>query len=135
IVALRPGSRAKGIEPTRAYEIKRPVPLVPTPVVKGNRLFLWNDNGSIACHDVTNGKQIWRERVHGSFYGSPVCVGDRLYCISKRGNVFVVAASDTFKELARVPLGEPSFATPAVANGVMYLRTRSRLFSLGGKGR
>jgi len=133
IVALRPGSRAKGVEPTLAYEIKGPVPLVPTPLVKGNRLFLWNDNGSIACHDVADGRQIWRERVQGSFYGSPVCVGERLYCISKRGNVFVVAASDTFQELAKVSLGEPSYATPAVANGVMYLRTRSKLFSLGGK--
>jgi len=62
-----------------------------------------------------------------------VWVAGRLYCISKKGDVFVVAAADTFKELARVPLGEPSYATPAVANGVLYLRTRSRLFSVGGK--
>jgi outer membrane protein assembly factor BamB len=133
IVAVRPGSRAKGVEPTIAYDLKRPVPLVPTPLVKDGRLYLWNDNGSIACHDVATGRQIWRERVQGSFYGSPVWVAGRLYCISKKGEVFVVAASDTFKELARVPLGEPSFATPAVANGIMYLRTRSRLYSLGGK--
>ncbi|MEN9486128.1 MAG: hypothetical protein RJB37_4008, partial [Pseudomonadota bacterium] len=30
--------------------------------------------------------------------------------------------------LARIPLGEPSFSTPAISNGVMYLRTRSQLF-------
>jgi outer membrane protein assembly factor BamB len=135
IVALRPGSKSRGVEPTLAYDLKRPVPLVPTPLVKDGRLYLWNDNGSIACHDVATGRPIWRERVRGSFYGSPVWVAGRLYCISKRGEVFVVAASDTFKELARVPLGEPSFATPAVANGVMYLRTRSRLYSLGGGSR
>ncbi|MCK4276536.1 MAG: hypothetical protein KAX78_08480, partial [Phycisphaerae bacterium] len=58
---------------------------------------------------------------------------DRLYCISKDGDVFVVAASDKFELLARVPLGELSYATPAVCDGVMYLRTRSKLFSLGGK--
>jgi len=43
------------------------------------------------------------------------------------------AASDEFKVLARVPLGEKSYTTPAVADGVMYLRTLSHLFSLGGK--
>jgi hypothetical protein len=58
-----------------------------------------------------------------------------LYCISKIGEVVVVSASDKFEVLARVPLGEPSFAAPAVADGVMYLRSRSRLFSLGSSGK
>jgi len=132
-VAVRPGSREKNVKPAVVYEIKKPVPLVPTPLVRDGRLFLWGDDGKIACLDVSSGKAIWRERVRASFYGSPVWAGGRLYCISKKGDVFVLAASDEFKLLARVPLGEPSFATPAVADGVMYLRTRSQLFSLGGR--
>ena len=132
MVAVRPGSRARGLEPTLAYDLKRPVPLVPTPVVKDGRLFLWGDDGIVACLRVASGELVWRERVGARFYGSPVWVSGRLYCISRKGEVFVLAAADQFKLLARVPLGEPSFATPAVADGVMYLRTRSRLFSLGG---
>ena len=132
-VAVRPGSPDGARKPARAYEIKKPVPLVPTPVVRGNRLFLWGDDGRIACLNVSSGKVIWSERVRATFYGSPVCVNGRLYCISKDGDVFVVAASDKFELLARVPLGEPSYATPAVCDGTMYLRTRSKLFSLGGK--
>ncbi len=58
-----------------------------------------------------------------------------MYCIAKNGEVVVLAAADKFELLARVPLGEPSFATAAVAGGVMYLRTRSHLFSLGGAGK
>jgi len=133
IVAVRPGSRKAGRKPAVAYEIKPPVPLVPTPLVKGGRLFLWGDHGVVSCRDVATGRQVWRQRVKGSFYGSPVCVGERLYCIDKKGDVVVLAASDKFELLARVPLGEASFTTPAVSGGVMYLRTRSRLFSLGGK--
>ena len=132
-VAVRPGSREKDLKPALVYEIKKPVPLVPTPLVKDGRLFLWGDDGRIACLDVSSGKPIWQERVRASFYASPVWASGRLYCISKKGDVFVVAAADRFKLLGRVPLGEPSFATPAVADGVMYLRTRSQLFSLGGK--
>jgi len=134
-VAVRPGSREKGREPAVAYKLKKPVPLVPTPLVKDGRLFLWGDDGIVACLNVSTGEAIWRERVGGRFYGSPVCVGNRLYCIAKNGDVFVLAASSKFELLARVPLGEPSYATPAVAGGVMYLRTRSHLFSLGGKKR
>ena len=44
----------------------------------------------------------------------------------------VLAAGDTFEVCHRIPLGESSYATPAVAGGVMYLRTSSHLFSLGG---
>jgi len=133
IVAVRPGLRAKGIEPKVLYRLGPPVPLVPTPLVKGRRLFLWCDNGTVACHDAQTGKLLWRGRVRGSFYGSPVWVDGRLYCIAKNGDVFVLRAGDKFELLARVPLGEASFATPAVAGGAMFLRTRTRLLSLGGK--
>lgn len=130
LVAARPG--AAGGKAAVAYQLDQPVPLVPTPVVLGKRLFLWGDAGRLACLDVASGKAIWRERIRAAFYSSPVCVNGRLYCVSKRGDVYVVAAADKYELLGRVPLGEPSFATPAVCDGVMYLRTRTKLFSLGG---
>ncbi len=51
--------------------------------------------------------------------------------LRKHGEVIVLAASREFKELGRVDLDEKTFNTPTIANGVMYLRTQSRLFSLG----
>jgi outer membrane protein assembly factor BamB len=73
--------------------------------------------------------------VGGKYFGSPVRVGQRLYCMSREGEAVVLAASEDYKLLARVPLGEPSQATPAVADGVMYLRTLSHLMALGAKGK
>ena len=128
-LAVRPGA-----PPTIAYEIQKPVPLVPTPLVKDGRLFLWGDDGNIACVRVATGAVLWREKVSGMFYSSPVCVNNRLYGVTKSGDVIVLAAADRFELLARVPLGEKCFATPAVAGGVMYLRTYAQLFSLGGPG-
>jgi outer membrane protein assembly factor BamB len=132
-VAVRPGSRDPGGEPTLAYEVKQALPLVPTPLVKDGRLFLWTDDGIVSCLNVATGEVVWRERVGGAYYGSPVWVHGYLYCIAKNGEVVVLAAADKFEVVARVPLGEASYATPAVAGGAMYLRTRSQLFSLGGK--
>ncbi len=130
-VAVRPGSPDR--KPSIAYAIKRSAPLIPTPLAVRNLLFLWSDGGIVTCLDAATGKPFWNERAGGNFYGSPVCVGDRIYCVSKQGEVVVLAASDTFKVLARVPLGEPSYSTPAVAGGVMYLRTATQLLSLGGR--
>ena len=130
-VAVRPGSRNEGRKPELTYDVTRSVPLVPTPLVKDGRLFLWADDGVVTCMNVSTGEVIWRNRVGGAFYGSPVCINDHLYCIAKNGEVVVLAASEQYEVLSRVSLGEPSYATPAVSNGVMYLRTRSHLFSLG----
>ena len=58
-------------------------------------------------------------------------VGDRLYCISLKGEMVVLAAGDEFKLLARIDLAEPSNSTPSLADGVMYLRTHSHLMALG----
>ena len=123
----KPGS-AKG---ELVYDVTKSVPLVPSFVVKDGLLFLWTDSGVVACLDAATGKVHWRERVSGEFYSSPIWIEGRLYGISKRGEVVVLAASQVFEELGRVDLGEKTFATPAVVNGVMYLRTQSRLFSLG----
>ena len=58
-----------------AYDVEpRPLPLVPTPLVKDGRLFLWSDDGVSSCLNVATGELIWCERVGGPFYGSPVWV-------------------------------------------------------------
>jgi len=133
MVAVRPANPGQGIAAAVAYEIEGSLPYVPTSVCYGPLLFLWSDSGVVACLDAPTGKLHWRERVGGKFFGSPVRVGDRIYCMSRDGEMVVLAAADQFKLLSRVDLEEPTNATPAISDGVMYLRTASHLMSLGGK--
>ena len=121
-------------QPGVAYGVTKSVPLVPTPITVKDLVFLWSDTGVVTCLQSATGKQVWQQRVGGNYFGSPICIDGRLYCIDKKGTVVVIAASEQFEMLGRTSLGEPSFATPAVANGVMYLRTERQLFSLGGGG-
>ena len=106
--------------------------MVPTPLVKDGRLVLWCDDGVVSCLRVASGELVWRERVAGDFYASPIWVNGYLYNVSKKGEVVVLKAGDQFEVCHRIALGEPSYATPAVAGGTLYLRTSSHLFSLGG---
>jgi len=131
MVAIRPGDAAKKAE--LAYEIKGSLPYVPTPVAYGTLLFFISDSGVVTCLEASTGKMHWRERVGGNYFSSPVRVADRIYCVSRTGEALVLAASKDYKLLARVNLGEPSHSTPAIADGVMYLRTFSHLMALGGK--
>lgn len=106
------------------------LPYVPTPVYYDDHLFLWTDQGVVICIDWRTREDVWTERVGGNFSGSPVCIDGKLYAISEDGDVVVVAASPTYEFLGRTPLGDPSHATPAVADGRLYLRTFHRLACL-----
>ena len=123
------------VNPTERVRIRRQttLPYVPTPVEHGGRLFLWTDRGIVVCLDPKDGKEVWRDRVRGNFSGSPICVDGKLYCVSESGDVVVVAAAPEFKLLGRTSLGAQSYATPAVANGRLYLRTFKRLMCLAAK--
>jgi outer membrane protein assembly factor BamB len=125
LIAVRPGDG--GAPPSEAYRIRENVPNVPTPVVAGDLLFLWQDKGIVTCWELVTGKQIWRQRIGGNFNSSPIRVGDRIYCASREGEMIVLAASRDYKLLARFPLGEPVNATPAVAHDRLYLRTDATL--------
>jgi outer membrane protein assembly factor BamB len=130
-VVVRPGQPAKGTEPKRLYDVSGSIPYVPTPVGMGMLLFLWSDNGIVSCLDAPTGKLHWRERVGGSYFSSPVRVGDRLYNVARDGRVVVLAASATFARLGESLLGEPSQSTPAVSDGTIYFRTLEHLMALG----
>jgi outer membrane protein assembly factor BamB len=110
----------------------RGISYVPTPLLVGENLFLWGDGGIVVCIKPSTGEIQWQERVGGNYFGSPVCADGKIWAMNAKGELVVIAASGTFKELGRVDLGEPSHSTPAIADGVLYLRTKSHLFSVGG---
>jgi outer membrane protein assembly factor BamB len=115
------------------WERKKVIPYVPTPVVYKGHLYEWSDEGIVGCVELQTGKNVWIERIGGNYSGSPICIDGKLYCISERGEVVVVAASPEFKELGRTALDDPSHSTPTVANGRLYLRSYHRLAALKAK--
>ena len=112
-------------------EVARVAGAIPTPIVSGDRLYLWKETGLVTCLNLATNEQVWSERTPGPFFGSPVCVNGRLYNMSKRGELVVLATGDQYKLIARIPLGEVTSATPAISGGRMYLRTATHLISVG----
>jgi outer membrane protein assembly factor BamB len=130
VVAMRPGK-----EPKVEYEIRRDAPYVPSPVAKGDLMFLFEDRqGHCTCIEASTGKVLWyKPRLGTAFFGSPVRAGDKIFCVDTAGAVICIAADKEFKELGRTELKELSRSTPAIAGGRMYVRTVSHLLSVGGK--
>jgi outer membrane protein assembly factor BamB len=104
-----------------------------TPLLLDGRLYLCNDAGVASCLDAASGEERWRERLgDGStgFTASPVAAGGRLYWTAENGRVVAVKAGDTFEKLAENDLGEPCMASPAVADGALYFRTRRQVIAI-----
>jgi len=132
-IAIKAGDAESSGQPELAYEVKKGAPYVPTGVTVGDLVWLWSDGGILTCLDAPTGAIHYQERVGGNFFGSPVWVDGRLFCVSTSGELDVVEASDKFHVLQRFPLGELCHSTPAVAGGRMYIRTEKHLISLGGE--
>jgi outer membrane protein assembly factor BamB len=133
-LAVRAGGSGDVTATHRLWAHPRPLPQrVGSPVVVGGHAYLLNENGLAQCFDLTTGKDVWgKERVSGASWGSFVAAAGRLYVTAHSGETLVLAAGPEFKLLARNPLGERTLASPAVADGEVFIRTYKHLWCIGG---
>jgi outer membrane protein assembly factor BamB len=89
----------------------------------------------VNCLDAKDGKLIWQQRLKGPFAASPVLADGKLYAVNEAGTTYVVALGDKPKLLASNALNDTILATPAVANGAIYLRSDGHLYCIGSKGK
>ncbi|MGI9242745.1 MAG: PQQ-binding-like beta-propeller repeat protein [Verrucomicrobiales bacterium] len=127
------GISVDGDQTEEVFSLSKHVPYVPSGVSYNGLIFLLNDGGQVTCLNPEDGEELWYERVTGEAYASPLVIDGKLYCFSREGEMAVIDAGDEFKELAKHDFGEGIFATPAISDGTMYVRTFNRLISIGGK--
>jgi outer membrane protein assembly factor BamB len=115
---------------------KKEFPYVPCPLAHGEHFYCVNDTGFAGCYEVRTGKRLWYERLaEETFYASPLLIDGKIYAASDSGDVYVFAAAPKFRLLARNDLGgEHIRATPAVANGRLYVRGERNLYCIGKTG-
>ncbi len=131
VIAIQPPTE-RAAKANEKFRVTKNASYVPCPIVHGGNIFIWYDKGILSCADGKTGEVKWRERMDSGFSGSPILVEDRMYCIGEDGTLYVVRASDKFESMAKIDLGESARSTPAVANGMLYLRTDSHLIAVGG---
>jgi outer membrane protein assembly factor BamB len=88
-------------------------------------------NGNLSCFDPRTGETIYRETVHPtSFIASPVAADGKIYMVAENGDLYIVKAGSSYELLKKIPLGEVSLVTPGIAEGMLILRTASRLIAV-----
>lgn len=143
IFVVRPGARGD-ITPPEGKDKSESVvwsrtgrgSYMPTPLVYQGLLYVLANNGLLDAYDLRTGEEVYRQRlptVGSGFSASPVAADGKLYLSNEDGEVLVVAAGRKFEHLATNPLGELLMATPALSDGVMYVRSSKSLFAVGRK--
>jgi outer membrane protein assembly factor BamB len=135
------------------------IPDICSPVSDGELLFLLTTEGSLTCLEVKSGEIVWNQEIETryttsaegertylgvgekgegevkemdeAFQASPSIVGGKLVMISEKGNLIVAEVGRAYKEILRSSLGEYCYASPAFADGRMYIRGKKNLYCIG----
>ncbi len=105
-------------------------PHTPSMLLVGDELYMVADDGTGACLDAHTGKENWRKRIRGAFSASPVYGDGKIYFQNEAGVTSVVRAGKEFELLATNDMEEVTFASPAIADHAIYLRTETQLYRL-----
>ena len=136
LCAIKPGGSGDITTTHVTWQQTKHLPYVFTPVVTNGRVFTVKGGGLASAYDVKSGSPIYQaerlEGASGEYYASAVSADGRVYVVSQRGVVSVLdATSDKLNVLARNDLKAPVFASPAIVDGVIYIRTDKKLFAFG----
>jgi outer membrane protein assembly factor BamB len=116
-----------------AWSQQRDGAYMQTPVVYQEQLYVCRDNGVLSVYEVSTGKRLYQQRVADGttgFTASAVAGDGKVYYSSEDGSVLVIKAGPVFEQIAENEMGETLMATPAISEGTIFFRTRTRLVAV-----
>jgi outer membrane protein assembly factor BamB len=138
IYAVRPGIRGshtiesdEDAKPLAWYQTRGGA-YMPTPLLYRGLLYVVHHNGRMVAHDATSGARVYQARFSagGTCTASPVVANGKIYQGTEEGTLYVLEAGPVYRELAVHEFGEPLMATPALSEGLLLVRTPSKLIAL-----
>lgn len=143
IFAIKPGSRgdltlANGATSSAAIPWSKTGrgSYMPTPLAYRGILYVLANNGVFDAYDLATGTEIYRQRLAhlgSGFSASPVAADGKIYLSIEDGEMLVLAAGREFSHVATNSMGDLLMATPALSDGVMYVRSARKLFAVAAR--
>jgi len=135
LVAIQRGGEGDVTATHVRWRWTRGLPYVASPLLHRGRIWLARSGGMLTCLDAASGECLFdRARVddRSEYYMSPVGAGEHVLAGSADGSLYMLKADGpdfVIEHSAR--FDEQLFATPAVLDGRVYLRTKSTLWAFG----
>lgn len=134
MLAIRLGGTGDMTEKSVRWKYQRAVPQLPSPLVYQNVLYMVNDGGIVTTLNPETGAVIKQGRLTGAlgtYFASPIAADGHVFFVSQPGVVAVLPPSGDLTPLFVNDLKEDTYATPAVADGRLYVRTTQALWAFG----
>ena len=136
VMAMKPGGSGdlKDSKELLLWRYNKGAAYVPSPIALGDYLYLVSDAGVMTCLDAITGQLKYeggRVPVPGTFFASPIAFDNKILLTSEDGDSFVIKAGPVHEVLRTNSVGEPVYASPAVANGNIFIRGDKHLFAIG----
>jgi outer membrane protein assembly factor BamB len=133
VMAIRPGGKGEVNQTHVAWTQTKGVPGVPSPLYYNGRLYTVQNGGIFFSRVAKTGELVYSGRTGalGYYYSSPVAADNKIYLASEEGVVVVMDGGENLKVLARNKLDGQILATPAIADGKIYIRTEGYLYAFG----
>lgn len=134
LFALRLGDGGALTQSSVRWELSRSLPDSASPLLYGGVLFLFKHGGIVTSADAETGEVLKRGRIREGvdyYYSSPVAGDDKIYIASETGKVSVLRAKGDWEVLSTLDLGEEVYASPAITDGRVYVRTAEALYAFG----
>jgi outer membrane protein assembly factor BamB len=131
LLAIKLGGQGDMTAGAIKWRYQRPVPQVPSTLLYKSVLWMVNDSGILLSFDPATGEVLKQGRLKGAidkYFASPLGADGKVWLVSQDGTVSVVAATGQWDVLAVSSLGEEVYATPAIVDGRIYVRTRDALY-------
>jgi outer membrane protein assembly factor BamB len=117
------------------WKAEKSLPNIPSPLMYKGVVYVLKEGGILSAYDARTGAVLKQGRVEGAldpYYASPVASDGKIFTASQKGKVAVLkAAGAEWKVLQVNDLGEEIWATPAIDNGRLYVRTQGALYCFG----
>lgn len=119
---------------TVAWKYTKGTAYVPSPILYGDYLYLTSDRGILTCLDAKTGEVKYeggRVPIPASFTASPIAFDGKILLTSEDGDTFVIKAGPKHEVITTNSVGEPVYASPAVADGNIFIRGERNLYCIG----
>lgn len=137
LLAIKLGGKGDQTATAVRWRYQKPVPQVPSTLLYKGVLYMINDSGILISFDPATGNVLKQGRLMGAidkYFSSPVAADDKVFLIGEGGAVSVLRAAGEWEILTVNELDDECFATPAIADGRIYIRTRGALYCFGNAG-
>jgi outer membrane protein assembly factor BamB len=133
VLAIRPGADGDATETHVAWKFSRFVPFCASPLYHDGRVYLVKDGGIFTCLDAHTGdvRKTGRLSGTGAYYASPAAGDGKVYLLNEKGELTVVSAEDSWEILHSADFGDGGYASPAIVDGRIFLRTNGHLYCFG----